>query len=184
MSEVLLIERSSEWCRSVNETLAEAGATSRTTAATVAAVERALADGMTNAVLVNLDLFRPSDRIEVIERLTHASVAPAVVAWAEHASVQEAFELGRLGVRHFRSTRPEPQHVVHLITRALRQRPVLEPRLRALVGHVTQSEMMRIVRDVTLDQALKMSRGNKSQAGRLLRISRQSVIKRSVDKAS
>ena len=178
LSDVLIVERSAAWRREVEHALASDGATVRW-AATVQGVSRALASGAADAVLIDLDLFRPADRLTVIERLTHASPAPAVVAWAKEVSVQEAFELGRLGVRQFRRSRPDPARAVRMLTRALEMRPVLEPRLRAMVGHATQSEMIQIVRDVILDQALGATRGNKTKAGELLRVSRQAVASRS-----
>jgi len=178
ITDVLLAVPAERWRDRAEEALRKAGMRARF-ATNVRGVSHALGDDEpVDAVLIDLDLFHPARRLRVIEQLTHASPAPAVIAWTKEGSLNEAFELGRLGVRHFRQARPEPRRVVSLVSRALRERPVLEPRLRAMVGHATQSEMMQMVRDVTLDQAIKTSRGNKTKAGALLRISRQSVTDR------
>ncbi|MGE0790727.1 MAG: helix-turn-helix domain-containing protein [Sandaracinaceae bacterium] len=177
VSDVLLIDSDPVWCEQVERQLAEEGASVRV-AHTLREVKRALSTGTIDGVLVDLDALRRSERRELIERLTHASTAPAVVVWSRDVSVQEAFELGRLGVREFRHAKPRPRSVSRLLARSLATRPVLEPRLRAMVGHATQSEMIRIVREIFLDQALAACRGNKTQAGRLLRISRQAVEQR------
>lgn len=172
----MVVERDAVWRSSAEAVLKDAGATLRWTSS-LGGVERAVTAPI-DVALIDLDLFRPRERTEVVQMLTHASPAPAVVGWATEVSVQEAFELGRLGVREFRRTRPSPGRLVPLILSTLATRPVLEPRLRAMVGHATQSEMMAIVRKVLLDQALGASRGNKTKAGQLLRISRQSVADR------
>lgn len=176
-SDVLVVERDPTWRSSAELALREAGATTHWTGS-LRGVQRAISSQAFDVALVDLDLFKPRERLEVVETLTHGSPAPVILAWAEEVSVQEAFELGRLGVREFRRARPSPGRLVPLITRVLATRPVLEPRLRAMVGHATQSEMMKIVRKVLLDQALGAPRGNKTKAGELLRISRQAVADR------
>lgn len=174
LSDVLLVDRSTVWCREVEALLGVLGASARWTA-TFPGVERSLKAQAADGVLIDLDLFETRERLEIVQWLTHASPAPAVVAWASELSVREAFELGRLGVRELRRERPDPGRAARLLMRALEAPPMIEPHLRAMVGHVSQPELMQLLKDVTVDQALGAARGNKTKASELLRISRQAV---------
>ncbi len=180
MSDVLLVVDADPWRTEAERALKAAGA-NVSFAARLGQVSLSMRSQAKDGVLVDLDLFRPSERVELIERLTHSSPAPAIAAWSTEVTQEEAFELGRQGVRTFRRSRPSPTRVVDLMLRALDTHPVLEPRLRAMVGRVTQSEMLKMVRETLRDQALGAARGNKTHAGRLLRISRQSLHQRGRD---
>ncbi|HEY8431647.1 MAG TPA: response regulator [Sandaracinaceae bacterium] len=100
--------------------------------------------------------------------------APAVVAISGSATPEEAFELGRYGVRAFV---PKVQLVAKLdqLLALAKRVPPLEPVVKAQVGARALKETQDTVRYVMLDEALALEQGSQAGAARRLGLTRQAV---------
>jgi two-component system response regulator RegA len=112
--------------------------------------------------------------VDVAAAIVDRVPAPAVVAVSGDASPQEAFDLGRLGVRAYIPKGELPSRLDELVA-LVREAPPVEGIAKAQVGARSVRDVQDVVRDVMLDQALAESGGNQSEAARLLGVSRQAV---------
>lgn len=111
----------------------------------------------------------------LIGAATHHRPAPAIVAMSGQASPEEAFRLGQLGVRAYLQKPFSTDALVAKVEQALAGAPDIEPWVSAHVGHTSLRSMQHDVRRMMLDQALARTRGSRSGAARLLRVSRQAI---------
>ena len=98
-----------------------------------------------------------------------------MIAISGEASPEESFRLAQAGVRAYLA---KPMGVDELTTKieaALRGAPELEPLVVAAVGHKPLRGVQGDVRRAMVDQALARAEGNRSEAARLLSVSRQAV---------
>lgn len=124
--------------------------------------------------VVLLDLGLPDgSALAFLRALREAPRVPQVVAFGDAPSADVAFELGRLGVRAL-LTKPVSEAVLlAAVDRVLLCPPDLTALLRASVGYLPMRELEAQVRQTLIREALGRSGGSRSQAARLLCISRQ-----------
>jgi DNA-binding NtrC family response regulator len=100
---------------------------------------------------------------------------PAVVAISGDVSPKEAFELARLGVCAY-LTKPLSLDDLRVTKEAIvRQRSVVHVFAAARVGRETLQDVQADVRKAMVEQALAMTEGNRTEAARLLGVTRQAV---------
>lgn len=112
--------------------------------------------------------------VSVAAAAARKTPAPAVVAISGSATPEEAFELGRHGVRAFV---PKVQLVSKLdqLLALAKRVPPLEPVLKAQVGARALKDAQDTVRHVMLDEALALEEGCQAGAARRLGLTRQAV---------
>jgi DNA-binding NtrC family response regulator len=100
---------------------------------------------------------------------------PAMIAIGSEASPKEAFELARLGV-HGYLLKPLSLKEIRAAKEAIAQRRSVVPLFAAArVGKETLQDVQAGVRKAMVEQALAMTDGNRTEAARLLGVSRQAV---------
>jgi DNA-binding NtrC family response regulator len=100
---------------------------------------------------------------------------PAMIAIGGDASPQEAFELARLGVSGYLA-KPLSLYEIRAVKESiLGQRSVVDVFAAARVGKETLQDVQAGVRRIMVEQALAMTAGNRTEAARLLGVSRQAV---------
>jgi two-component system response regulator RegA len=115
------------------------------------------------------------DAFGLIELAWNSMPAPVVVAMSGAASPEEAFRLGQLGVRAYVAKPLSVESLSEQVDGALRAPPDIEPMVTALVGQVGLRDAQEKVRTTMIEQAIALSDGNRSNAARLLKVSRQAV---------
>lgn len=114
----------------------------------------------------------------VFEETARAWPRPILVAISGRASAAEAFALGQMGVRAYL---PKPLSLADLAAAVLEARtraPQLEPFVSQAVGRAGLRQVSDGVGRVMLRQALALADGSRSDAARLLDVSRQAVQQR------
>lgn len=127
-----------------------------------------------------LDLHLPDGSgLELARELAVRVERPMTLAVTGTATAQEAFELATLGVRAYL---PKPIHVPDLretlrvlLNETGQNDAAIETLVRARVGTNSYHDITSLVRRAIVDQALRLAKGNKSGAARLLHVSRQAV---------
>jgi DNA-binding response OmpR family regulator len=126
--------------------------------------------------IVILDVGLPDGSgVTLVHELAKLRPAPLVVAMSGRASASEAFELGALGVRGYLPKPVSLGELVATIESVLDQAPNLSPLLVASVGRRRFQDVQEQVRRTMTEQALAMARGNRTEAARLLGVTRQAV---------
>lgn len=126
--------------------------------------------------LVLLDVRLPDDTaFDVLDAAAGHAPAPTVIAMSGVASPEEAFRLGQRGVRAYLSKPFSIDALAETVEVACGCAPDLDPLIRATVGYVGMRDVQRQVRSVMLHQALALTRGSRSGAARLLKVSRQAI---------
>ncbi len=126
--------------------------------------------------LILLDVHLPDGSAVELARLAcQMRPAPTVNAVSGLATTEETFELARLGVHRYVTKPFALDHLHAAIESALEHPPPFEPQVARNVGVTPIREVQDRVRQVMLDQALALAGGNRSEAGRLLGVSRQAV---------
>jgi DNA-binding NtrC family response regulator len=115
------------------------------------------------------------DSFGLIEMAWNSKPAPVVVAMSGAASPEEAFRLGQLGVRAYVAKPLSVESLSEEVDKALRAPPNLEPIVTGLVGQIGLRDAQERVRTGMIEQAIALSEGNRSNAARLLQVSRQAV---------
>jgi DNA-binding NtrC family response regulator len=127
-------------------------------------------------LLLIVDVRLPDgNAIEVVEAAARRRPAPAMVAVSGEASPEESFRLAQAGVRAYLAKPMSADELSAQIERALRLAPPLEPLVVASVGVRSMRDLKDDVRRAMVDQAIALAEGNRSEAARLLDVSRQAV---------
>jgi DNA-binding NtrC family response regulator len=126
--------------------------------------------------LVFVDVRLPdASGITVIQAALCMRPIPAVVAMGEDASPEETFELARLGVCGY-LCKPLSLAAIRSVKESITSRRcVVHVFAAACVGKETLQDVQAGVRKSMVEQALAMTAGNRTEAARLLGVSRQAV---------
>jgi DNA-binding NtrC family response regulator len=139
-------------------------------------VARALELLERDPVLLIVDVRLPDgNALEVVEAAARRRPAPAMVAVSGEASPEESFRLAQAGVRAYLAKPIGVEDLTVQIARALQEAPPLEPLVVANVGIRSMRDLKDDVRRAMVDQAIALAEGNRSEAARLLDVSRQAV---------
>jgi DNA-binding NtrC family response regulator len=111
----------------------------------------------------------------VIEAALSIRPIPAMIAISDDASPKEAFELARLGVHAYLAKPLSPDEIRATKEAIVRQRSIVPVFAAARVGRETLQDVQAGVRKAMVEQALAMTAGNRTEAARLLGVSRQAV---------
>jgi two-component system, response regulator RegA len=103
--------------------------------------------------------------------------APLVVALSGDATAQEAFTLAQVGVVLFVPKPFSIEELLQAIEHAAASDLHLEPIVKTYVGRQDLRDVQDGVRDTMVNEALAISGGNKTEAAKLLRVTRQAVQK-------
>ena len=113
--------------------------------------------------------------IEIARSALVLRPAPLLIAVSGQADRQEAFLLGRLGVRCFLDKPIDLMSFGGVIEQVLHEAPELSADLCALVGQKKLHEVLGEVRRTMLEQALALTGGNRTEAARLMGLTRQRI---------
>lgn len=174
---MLLVCEDARWCRAVTERL-RAHELEVWRAESLKGVRYALELAPIDAVLFDVRSLPAPAWFEAVELFGRTSPAPTVVAWGHELTPYEGFQLARLGVRQLVARRPTPEQARGVLAQATAARPVLEPHIRAHVGHEPLPDVIDRVRELFFDQALALTRGHRTRAAQLLGVTRQAVQQR------
>jgi two-component system, response regulator RegA len=126
--------------------------------------------------LVILDVGLPDGSgVALAQELSRQRPAPLVIAMSGRASASEAFQLGALGVRGYLPKPVSFTELVATIDSVLERAPDLSPLLVASVGRARFQDVQEQVRRTMTEQALALAGGNRTEAARLLGVTRQAV---------
>jgi DNA-binding NtrC family response regulator len=126
--------------------------------------------------LVFADVYLSGDSaFELFEAAMALSPAPIRIAISGVATAAEGFRLAGLGVRRYIQKPVSLAQIWAEIEAAREEPPDLRTLAQESVGHLSLRELQKKVRQVMLEQALGLAKGNHSGAARLLRVSRQAV---------
>jgi DNA-binding NtrC family response regulator len=114
----------------------------------------------------------------VLEEAARVWPHPTTVVISGAASAREAFELAQMGVRAYLPKPVSLEDLSAAIDRVRAQPPVLDPFVAELVGRTGLRQAGERVSRVMFRQALSMAGGSRSDAARLLEVSRQAVQQR------
>ena len=146
----------------------------------VAADEReateALARFRPDVLLLDLHLGeKGGSGIRVAEVAVGMEPAPAIVVISGLADRTETFRLAQLGAHAYLEKPFAPSELEAAIVQALEHPPDLGPLLRATVGKRSLKEVVAEARVVMTKQAVARTGGNRTDAARILEITRQNV---------
>jgi DNA-binding NtrC family response regulator len=140
---------------------------------------RAVLDEAWTLVLLDLALPDGSGMVIADELARRPVKPPLVIAVTGTATVEEGFQLARLGVRAYL---PKPlsvpdlrQTIRVLLEKSAESQASLEAVARAEVGSAPYQEIAARVKRAMVERALELAGGNKTGAARLLQVSRQAV---------
>jgi DNA-binding NtrC family response regulator len=126
--------------------------------------------------LVFADVYLSGDSaFELFEAAMALSPAPIRIAISGVATAAEGFRLASIGVRRYLQKPVSLAQIWAEIEAAREEPPDLRTLAQESVGHLSLRELQKKVRQVMLEQALGLAKGNHSGAARLLRVSRQAV---------
>lgn len=129
-----------------------------------------------NPTLLIVDVRLPDgNALEVVETAAKRRPVPMMVAVSGEASPEESFRLAQSGVRAFLSKPLGGEELAAQVEKVLREAPELEPIVVSTVGRKAMRDVIAEVRTAMKDQALASAGGNRSEAARLLEVSRQAV---------
>lgn len=112
--------------------------------------------------------------VDVAAFASHLIPAPAVIAISGSANAAEGFALAHHGVRAYVPKAELAERMDELMALA-RGAPAPDPLFKAQVGVRSVKDMQDSVRDVMLDQALALEKGNQARAAKRLGVTRQAV---------
>ena len=127
-----------------------------------------------------LDVLLPDGSgLQLARELATRTERPITLVITGTAGAQEAFELATLGVKAYL---PKPIVVADLretlralLTQTGSDDRAIEELVRAKVGMNSYHDVTSLVRRALVDQALRLAKGNRTGAARLLHVSRQAV---------
>ncbi len=128
--------------------------------------------------LVLLDVRLPDGSgVRVAEAAVECQPLPLIVVLSGEATPQEAFKLAQLGVVRFLSKPFSLEDLMSAIALVHMAQVRLAPIVRACVGQSDMRDVADSVRRTMVREALAISRGNRSEAAKLLRVTRQAIQK-------
>ncbi|HEY8927242.1 MAG TPA: DNA-binding response regulator [Polyangia bacterium] len=113
--------------------------------------------------------------VKVAEAATRLDPMPAVVAISGQATPEEGFQLALAGVRAYIRKPIALEHLRNTIRTALAAAPELTPLAAIQVGHRPIQEVQIAIKKAMVAQALSLSNGNRTEAARMLQVSRQAI---------
>jgi DNA-binding NtrC family response regulator len=126
--------------------------------------------------LLVLDVMLPDgDAFTVLDHAQNLAPAPIRIAMSGAASAEDGFRLASYGVRSFLQKPVSLAEIWEAVQKANDEAPDLAPFAQESVGHVSLKELTGGVRAAAIRQALAISRGNRTRAAHLLRVTRQAV---------
>lgn len=128
-----------------------------------------------DVLLLDLHLGEGGSGLRVAEHAVAMEPAPAIVVLSGLADRTETFRLAQLGAHSYLEKPFKPAELAEAVQRALESPPNLEPLLRATVGKRPLKEVVAQARVVMTKQAVARSGGNRSDAARILEVTRQNV---------
>ena len=138
------------------------------------AAKSALSETIPDIVILDVNLPDGSG-VEFAEILSQTRPMPLTIAISGEATAQQAFLLKSFGVQAYLAKPFSFIDLQNALGELLVTPPLIEPHVSVHVGKSSFKEVHSNVRKTMLEQALAISKGNRSQAGRLLKISRQAV---------
>jgi two-component system, response regulator RegA len=169
---VLVVEDNLRLAEAVREWVAAKYACQVRTAASLDQCRRLLREDYPDLIVLDVEL-ADSDAFDVLDALDGSSPMPRVVIVSGAARPRDAFRLAQLGVREYLQKPLDTSLLELAIERALTESPLLEPHLRAAVGHIALGEVEALVRQTMVHEALARSSGSRRAAARVLSVSRQ-----------
>ena len=143
---------------------------------TAASASEAIAHLRARPDLLVLDVRLPDgDAFTVLEHARRLVPAPVRVALSGEASTEESFRLAKYGVLDFLQKPVGLDELWDAIQSAAEKPPDLAPIVQQAVGHHSLKQLMTLVRDEAIKQALASARGNRTGAARILQVTRQAV---------
>jgi DNA-binding NtrC family response regulator len=141
-----------------------------TGAQAIAALESPVVD------YVLTDIFLPdTNGIEIVRAALARWPLPHVVACSGGGAMRHGFELGELGARAFLEKPFGTEELRRALSSASSPPPLFDVAVRTHVGRTDLDAILRRVRHVILREALALSRGNRTEAARMLNVTRQAI---------
>jgi len=126
--------------------------------------------------LIILDIGLPDGNgVQLAEIVSQMQPMPMTIVMSGQATAQEAFHLKELGVIGYLQKPLSLNDFVVTIDAMLSHPPSIEPLLKSQVGRVPFQRIQQSVRKTMLEQAISISKGNRTHAARLLNVSRQAI---------
>ena len=143
---------------------------------TAASVSEALAQLKGRPDVVLLDVMLPDgDAFRVLEHVATIAPAPLRVAMSGEATPEMAFRLNKFGVLRYVQKPASMDSIWAEICAAAEETPDLTPFVQEAIHKVPLKDLLARVREVAIQQALAIARGNHTSAARLLQVTRQAV---------
>lgn len=134
----------------------------------------ALASPVVDHVLT--DMFLPdTNGIEVVRMALQRWPLPHVVAYSGGGDMRDGFALGELGTRAFLAKPFGTEELRRALSTEANPPPLFDVAVRAHVGRTDLDTISRRVRHAILREALALSRGNRTEAARMLNVTRQAI---------
>jgi DNA-binding response OmpR family regulator len=115
------------------------------------------------------------EALDLVRGACRLQPAPLVFATGRRPAAERAFALGAAGVCGL-LTRPfDRAEFSARLRRSLERPPDLVPFVQASVAHRGMTGLVQLVRHVMVTQAMAIAGDNRSEAGRLLRVTRQAI---------
>lgn len=169
---VLVVEDDKSLCAAIARVAAQWGdevLQAHSVAEALALLER-------DPILLIVDVRLPDgDCLQVVETAAQRRPTPTMVAVSGEASPEESFRLAQAGVRAYLQKPLGVDELTRQVEAVLREPPKIEPLAVAAVGHRPMRVVQTDVRRAMVDQALARAHGNRSEAARLLDVTRQAV---------
>lgn len=126
--------------------------------------------------LVLLDVRLPDgDAFTVLEAARSILPAPVRIGLSGVASTEEAFRLGKYGVRKFLQKPVSLDDLWSAIRDAVEEPVDLAPHAAQAIETIGLKDMLAQVREAAVGQAFAISRGNRTRTAQVLRVTRQAV---------
>ena len=128
-----------------------------------------------NLLICDIRLGNDGSGITVAKKASALQPTPLIIAISGEATPVEAFTLAQTGVIAYIPKPIDISTFAATIEAILRKPPNIEKHVPPLIGKEAYSDIIRSVRKTMVEQALARSYGNRVQAAKLLKLSRQAV---------
>jgi two-component system, response regulator RegA len=126
--------------------------------------------------LIILDVGLPDGNgLEIAEAAAKLRPVPSIIAISGSATAEEAFALAQRGVRGYLQKPLSLPDLRDTIGRVMASPPQLGPIVASLVGQRPIQDVQSEIRRVMVEQAVALTKGNRTNASHLLSVSRQAV---------